>query len=322
METRPLDGSGGGHRAFAAADRGAGERRAQAQCGTLPDQTATGVAVQIATTPAGASIRVNGEAKCTSDCTLTLPPGAYQITAFLDGYEPAASGVNLVPGRPETLNLPLEARPQTVRILSDLAKGKVVLDGQPPADLQDGQYLFEKVPPGSHTVSVTGSNAEASFSFDLAPARLPAVSGPVNTKNMLAMLVSSFAGHGRLVTSSGPWKLAVNGQPEDDAGPAGVDMKNFQAGLDEMTISQDKDQRAFKEDFGPGPALTVVPQDRPQRGHADRIHRGKHRARVPEQQGVSAPHPERPVADSDHRDGGGARCRRPALKILRPKPRW
>ena len=229
----------------------------------VPDLSpvATAVAVQIATTPSGASIRVNGEEKCTSDCTLTLPPGAYQITAFLDGYEPAASGVKLVAGRPETLNLPLEARPQTVRILSDLAKGKVALDAQPPVDLQDGQYVFEKVEPGSHTVSVNGPNAETSFIFDLAPGRLPVVSGTVNTKNVLAILVSSFAGHGRLVTSSGPWKLAVNGQPEDDAGPAGVDMKNFQPGVDEMAISQDqgkdKDQRTFKEDFGPGPILTA-----------------------------------------------------------------
>ena len=225
----------------------------------VPDLTATpaAVAVQIATTPPGASIRVNGEARCTSDCALTLPPGTYQITAFLDGYEPAASGVNVVAGRPETLNLPLEARPQTVRILSDLAQGKVALDGQPPADLQDGQFVFEKVAPGTHTVSVTGPNAESAFSFELAPAKMPAMIGTVNTKNMLAILVSSFAGHGRLLASSGPWKLAVNGQPEDDAGPAGVELKNFQAGLDEVTLSQDRDQRAFKEDFGPGPALTV-----------------------------------------------------------------
>jgi len=225
----------------------------------VPDLTATpaAVAVQIATTPPGASIRVNGEARCTSDCTLTLPLGTYQITAFLDGYEPAASGVNLVAGKPETVNLPLEARPQTVRILSDLAQGKVALDGQPPADLQDGQFVFEKVAPGTHTVSVTGLNAESSFSFELAPAKMPVVTGTVNTKNMLAILVSSFAGHGRVLTSSGPWKLAVNGQPEEDAGPAGVDLKNFQPGLDEMTISQEKDQRAFKEDFGPGPTLTV-----------------------------------------------------------------
>lgn len=227
---------------------------------SLADLTASNVAVQIATTPPGASIRVNGEAKCTSDCKLALPPGAYQITAFLDGYEPAASGISLALGKPETLNLTLEARPQTVRILSDLAQGKVVLDQQPPADLQDGQYGFEKVPPGKHTLSVTGPNADASFSFDLAPAKLPAVSGTVSTRNVLAMLVSSFAGHARLVTSSGPWKLAVNGHPEDNAGPAGVDLKNFQAGLNEMAISKGAsagDQRDIKEDFGPGPTLTA-----------------------------------------------------------------
>ena len=68
-------------------------------CQTRPVATSTNADVQIATTPTGASIRVNGEARCTSDCKLTLPPGAYQITAFLDGYEPAASGVNLVAGK-------------------------------------------------------------------------------------------------------------------------------------------------------------------------------------------------------------------------------
>ena len=166
MEARSVDGHGGGRGAFADPDRGAGECRAQAQRESVgPDRGSTDVAVQIATTPPGASIRVNGEDKCTSDCKLTLAPGAYQITAFLDGYEPAASGVNLVLGKPETLNLTLEARPQTVRILSDLAQGKVVLDGQPPVDLQDGQYVFEKVPPGTHTVSVTGSERGGVLQF-------------------------------------------------------------------------------------------------------------------------------------------------------------
>jgi len=225
---------------------------------SLSDLTAADVEVQIATTPPGASIRVNGEDKCTSDCKFTLPPGTYQITAFLEGYEPAASGVSLVLGKPEKLNLPLEARSQTVRILSDLAQGKVVFDGQPPVDLQDGQYVFEKVPPGNHSVSVIAPNADASFSFDLAAAKLPGVSGTVSARNVMAMLVSSFAGHARLVTSSGPWKLAVNGQAEGNAGPAGVDLSNFQAGLNEVAISQGNDQRSFKEDFGPGPALTAI----------------------------------------------------------------
>jgi hypothetical protein len=48
----------------------------------------------------GASIRVNGETKCVSDCKFTLAPGTYQITAFLDGYEPAASGARCRRPRP------------------------------------------------------------------------------------------------------------------------------------------------------------------------------------------------------------------------------
>jgi hypothetical protein len=224
---------------------------------SLADLTATDVAVKITTTPPGASIRVNGEPRCTSECEISLVPGAYQITAFLEGYEPAAGGVNIVLGKPETVNLPLDARPQTVRILSDLVQGKVVLDGQPAVDLQDGQYVFEKMAPGQHAVSVTGANAQADFNFELAPARLPVVSGTVTAKNMLAILVSSLGSRARLLTSSGPWKLAVNGQSEDSAGPAGVDLKNFQPGVDEMIISQGPDQRSAKEDFGPGPILTV-----------------------------------------------------------------
>ena len=223
----------------------------------LADLTASDVAVQISTKPPGASIRVNGEMKCVSDCRISLVPGTYQITAFLDGYEPAASGISVALGKPETLELNLDARPQTVRIFSDLAQGKVKLDQQAGVDLQDGQYVFENVAPGTHTLSVTGSGADASFNFDLAPARLPAVNGTVTTHNVLAMLVSSFAGHARMVTSSGPWKLTVNGQGEDNAGPAGVDLKNFQAGVDEMVISEGNDQRSIKEDFGPGPALTA-----------------------------------------------------------------
>ncbi len=114
-----------------------------------PAVDATEVAVDIVTTPPGASVRVNSETKCTSPCKFSLPPGNYQITAFLDGYEPFGSGVALVAGEPKALNLPLEAQSESVRILTDFDKGKVALDDQPPVDLQEGQYVFEKVPPGA-----------------------------------------------------------------------------------------------------------------------------------------------------------------------------
>jgi len=48
--------------------------------------TGAGVQLQIATIPQGASVRINGEPKCTSNCSVAVPPGNYQVTAFLDGY--------------------------------------------------------------------------------------------------------------------------------------------------------------------------------------------------------------------------------------------
>lgn len=215
------------------------------------------VQVQISTTPANASIRVNGETKCTAPCAVALPPGSYQVTAFLDGYDPATSALSVAAGQPGAVAFTLTPQPQTVRILTDLDQGKIAFDDQPPADLQEGQFILDNVAPGSHTVKVTGKSGDATFTFDIAEAKPPVVTGPVGARNLIAVLVSSFGNQARVVTNSGPLKLAVNGQAEEDAGPAGVDLKGFQPGVDELVIGDGKDQRNMKESFGPGPMLTA-----------------------------------------------------------------
>jgi hypothetical protein len=213
--------------------------------------------VQITSSPPGASIRINGEEKCTSDCMVPLMAGDYQVTAFLDGYEPAASGVSVVQGQPASVNLTLEPQPQSVRILTDLDQGKVTVDDQPAADLQEGQLILDKVAPGSHTVKIAGRNSNAAFSFEIANGKPPAITGAVTARNLIGVLVSSFGGNAHLVANQGPMKLALNGQPEGDAGPAGLDLKNFKPGLDELVLGEGKDQRNMKESFGPAPMLTA-----------------------------------------------------------------
>jgi hypothetical protein len=49
----------------------------------------------------------------------------------------------------------------------------------------------------------------------------------------------------------------VNGQPENDAGPGGVDLRAFQPGVDELILGEGKDQHNVKESFGPAPTATV-----------------------------------------------------------------
>ncbi len=214
------------------------------------------VAVRVATTPPGAAIRVNGEAKCNSDCSMPLPPGEYQVTAFLDGYQPSASNIKVAPGQAASVDIKLEPQPQMLRILTDLPQGQVIFDDQPPAELQDGQFVINNVQPGMHTVKVLSKVAEASFPVEIAAAQQPAVAGPITAKNLIAVLVTSMGNNARVVTNS-PAKLALNGQAQTDASPAGVDLSGYRPGVNQIAVGEGKDQHVLAESFGPAPMLTA-----------------------------------------------------------------
>ena len=214
------------------------------------------VAVHVTTTPPGAAIRVNGEAKCKSDCSVPLPPGDYQVTAFLDGYQPSASNIKVVAAHAASVDIKLEPEPQLLRILTDLPQGQVVFDDQPPAELQDGQFVMNNVQPGKHTVKVSSKVAEASFPVEIAAAQPPAVGGPVTAKNLIAVLVSSMGNNARVVTN-GSAKLALNGQAQTDANPAGVELSGYRPGVNQIAVGEGKDQHVMAESFGPAPMLTA-----------------------------------------------------------------
>lgn len=224
------------------------------------------VQIDIATTPPGAFVRVapepataagGKEITCIANCKVALKPGTYQILASLDGFDPAAGPLTVAARQPATVSLTLQPQAQSVRLLSDLEQGKVALDDGPAAPLQEGQLVFDRVAPGTHTVKVTGRTGAASFSFDVADARMPAVSGPINARNMIAVLVASYGKQARVVTSAGPLKLTVNGQPQSDTGPSGTDLTSFQPGVNEIVVGQGKDQRNMSETFGAAPMLTA-----------------------------------------------------------------
>ncbi len=190
--------------------------------------TGTGVALAVNTNPPGAALRISGdtaagqhynnETKCDATCALSLEPGNYQITAFLDGYEPAASGVNLTAGAPTpaALTLTLEPQQQSLRVLTDLPQGTIAIDDQPPQNLQDGQFVLEGLKPGMHTLKLASRIGDAQFGFDLENGTAPKITSPVTAHSLFAMLVTSIGNKARVTTSSGPMKLAVNGQAQGD----------------------------------------------------------------------------------------------------------
>jgi PEGA domain len=219
---------------------------------------AAGIEVQVATTPPGAAVKVNGEDKCTSPCSVPLAAGDYQITASLPGYESGATGVTVAAtGAPPQVNLTLEPSPQPMRILAEGADGgKVTVDDQDAGVVQDGQFVIDNVKPGPHTIKIAGKGVEASFSFETADAKAPNITG-TTAKGLLAIVVSSFGNNARVATSAGPLKLTLNGQPQADTSPGGVDLQGFQPGAVELAVGEGPTQKTIQETFTANPTLTV-----------------------------------------------------------------
>jgi len=214
--------------------------------------------VQVATTPPGAAVKVNGEDKCTSPCSVSLPAGDYQITAALPGYESGATGVTVAANAPPPqVALTLEPSPQPMRILAEgVDGGKVTVDDQDAGEVQDGQFIIDNVKPGPHTVKIVGKGAEASFSFETADAKQPNITG-TTAKGLIAIVVASFGNNARVATSAGPIKLTMNGQPQADTSPGGVDLQGFQPGAVELAVGEGPTQKSIQETFTANPTLTV-----------------------------------------------------------------
>ncbi len=212
--------------------------------------------VAIKTQPPGASVRVNGEVKCTSDCSIELPTGTYEVQAVLPGYESASSSVNVVGGTPGNVTLSLTPMGLSVRLFTDLQAGKVTLDGNPLGDLQDGQLVLDRVSPGKHSVKVVNPTTEASFEFESQLGQAPVVSGPVVAKNVLAILVTN-AGKSAKIHASANVKVLVDGAPAGDASAAGLDLNNLSSGDRELTVNDGTAERKLLVSVGPQPTLTA-----------------------------------------------------------------
>jgi hypothetical protein len=212
--------------------------------------------IAIKTSPAGASIRVNGEVKCTSNCNVELPTGTYEVLAVLPGYESASSPLNVVGGTPGELSLTLQPMPLSVRMFTDLQAGKVTLDGNPLGDLQDGQLVLDRVSPGRHTVKVSNQSTEASFDFESQLGQPPVIVGPVVARNVLAIVVAN-AGKSAKVHSSANVKVQVDGTAAGDAGPSGLALDNLATGDRELTINDGSVDRKLLVSVGAQPTLTA-----------------------------------------------------------------
>jgi serine/threonine-protein kinase len=218
------------------------------------------LSVTFHTSPAGATIRINNEARGVSDMTLDLPQGAYQVEALLDGYQAATASLEVKPGSPNSLEMTLQPALPSVRLSSDTGTGKVSFDDDQPVDLEGALWTLDKVTEGDHTLKFDGPQGSASLSFAVAPLTLPVVKGPVVANGVLAVAVSNLGGHLHIYCSDPGAKLSLDGQAAADATQDGVDLTQLSPGTHQLTVFQGSDQYKMDVDAGPMPTLTTLLQ--------------------------------------------------------------
>jgi serine/threonine protein kinase len=213
--------------------------------------------VQVHSTPPGAAIRVNNEARGVSDLQLDLPEGTYQIEAQLDGYQPRTVAFDARAGAPNTIELTLEPALPVVKLSSDTPTGKVSFDDQPPGDLAASQWTLDKIAPGDHRLKFEAPQGSASFGFTTGAGAVPVIKGPITAKGVLAVVVGNLGGRLQVYASDPAAKLSLDGQAPIDVGADGAQLTQLTPGTHQLTLTQGGDQYQLDVVAGPRPSLNT-----------------------------------------------------------------
>ena len=213
------------------------------------------VPIEIRTNPPGASIRIDNQEKCKSNCKLDLPPGTYQVQAILLGYQTVTTTINAA-SNAQPVDMTLQAVAPIVRLYTDLSAGKVFLDDQPVGELKEGELVLDRVPSGTHKLKISSQVGDAEFQFDASPGKIPEIIGPVKATNMLAAVVSSYTTRAKVFASTN-LKISVDGVANGEVGPAGLELKSLTTGDRDLTLGDGKEQQKVLIRIGEQPAVTA-----------------------------------------------------------------
>jgi serine/threonine-protein kinase len=223
------------------------------------------VLVVIRTNPPGATIRINNEVRGTSNFSLNLRAGDYQIAAEKGGYVSQSVPLVVKRGTPGNLDLnlqlvpPLVAAvelPQALHLGSDLQSGKVKLDDQPPADLQDGQFNNDALGWGKHSLEITSGGVKAVINFEAASGRAPVLTEAPTAKEVNVVVVTSFQTQAHVQTTYPLIKLTAENQ-DYDVGPAGVDLPGLPVGTHDVVLAAGKERHTTTLTNGAAPILQI-----------------------------------------------------------------
>jgi serine/threonine-protein kinase len=187
--------------------------------------------------------------------TVVLIVGAIAFVPGMMRRQPPAAEVTVPP--PLIPPPPVAPPPNPgLRVLADIDRGKVTLDGDDVGELQDGQFSIDSLAPGKHALRIGNARENATIEIDAAAGAAPVIASIVS-RETIAVAVAGMGGSAKVYSSSASAKVAVDGKPLGAAGAGGLDMTGLAAGNHELAVGEGKDLRTMVVGVAPLPMLTV-----------------------------------------------------------------
>ena len=152
---------------------------------------------------------------------------------------------------------PPEPALPVLKLSSDIGRGTVTFDDQPPDEFQDGQWTLDKMPAGEHKLKIEGPQGGASFTLSGKAGDPPVLTGPLVSNGVIAVVVSSSANHLRVYSSDPAAKVSLDGQTSAEIPQDGLDLPSVSSGAHELTVTRGKDEYKLDVDAGTAPALST-----------------------------------------------------------------
>jgi len=187
-----------------------------------------------------------------------LKPGQHQLEATLDGFLPFSQVVKVTANQQEPMKVKVDfiPAPAEIQIASALKNGQAILDSET-ISLQEGNLIRGDVKPGDHTLKIVDKGKElVSLIFSFQPARLVDLRGPVQAKDVPAVIVSSLGQTAKVWASAGLKGARGTTTPEPIA-PEGLTLEKVAPGNNDFVIDDGKSSHTMTIDMTAAPVLTI-----------------------------------------------------------------
>lgn len=219
------------------------------------DASTAAVQVDIRTTPPGAKIFINREQKGVSNLNLALPPGQYQATAELEGYEPATVTLNVVKGKPAALDMTLQVFKPLVRVWSEVQLTRAILDNRDMTPGAPGEYVLDQLGDGNLELRLLAANSETKIPLMVASRTQPSLSAPATSADSIAVVVCAYGDRAVVYSTLANARAGIDGQPARAIPVEGASFQGIAPGVHSLAFDDGAAVRNLQMQTNGGPAV-------------------------------------------------------------------